>query len=189
MSPGTCEDISAMVRSGFYVKHDLMPIFCEEMYEPGELDPEEVSAVLDREFQKLAIAQRSWPAVTDCDRLDEAFLAINSRGVIALQNAGYTQSDGYDDFVESLKEMPDRNTILGYCFYHGQDLDRAVRGGGLYLAFGPTDPRDEETKGPGVGRIIQDELLRVGLPVEWDGGFGTRIFVPRLTWQRRIAAQ
>jgi len=188
MSPDTLEEISAMVRSGFYTKDDLMPIFCEEMYAPGELIPEEVSAALDSEFQKLAVEQQSWPDVTDCDRLDEAFLAINSRGVIALQNAGYTQSDGYDDFVGVLHDAPDRSAILGYCFYHGQDLERAVRGGGLYLAFGPTDPRDETTKGPEVGRIVQEELLRVGLPVKWDGGFGTRILIPHLTWQRRFNA-
>ena len=94
MTLETLEEISAMVRSGFYIKDELMPIFCEEMYAPGELIPEEVSAALDSEFAKLAAEQHSWPAVTDCDRLDEAFLAINSRGVIALQNAGYTQSDG-----------------------------------------------------------------------------------------------
>lgn len=189
MSPETHEEISALVRSGFYSKDDLMPIFCEEMYAPGELIPEEVSAALDNEFERLAAEQHSWPAVTDCDCLDEAFLAINSRGVIALQNTGYTQSDGYDDFVEALHEAPDEAAVLGYCFYHGQDLARAVRGGGLYLAFGPTEPEDEATKGPVVGRIIQEELSRAGLPVEWDGGFSTRICIPRIKWQRRFNGQ
>jgi len=188
MTPDTLEEISTMVRSGFYTKNDLMPIFCEEMYAPGELIPEEISVALDSEFAKLAADQHSWPAVTDCDRLNEAFLAINRRRVIALQNAGYTQSDGYDDFLQALDESPDKISILGYCYYHGQDLERAVRGGGLYLSFGPTDPKTEATKGAEVGRIIQEEMARVGLPVKWDGGFSTRIHIPRLTWQRRFKA-
>ena len=189
MTPETLEEISAMVRSGFYTMDDLVAIFCEERYEPGELAPEEVTTALDSEFQRVAAEQYSWPAITDCDRLDEAFLAINSRGVIALQNAGYTQSDGYDDFIQALDEAPDRSAILGYCYYHGQDLERAVRGGGLYRSFGPTDPKTESTKGAEVGYIIQEEMSKVGFPVKWDGGFSTRIFIPRLTWQRRFKAQ
>jgi hypothetical protein len=189
MTPETLEEISAMVRSGFYTKDDLMPIFCEEMYAPGELIPDEVASALDSEFARLAEEQHSWPAVTDCDRLDEAFLAMNSRGVIALQNAGYTQSDGYDDFIQALDESSDKSAIFGYCYYHGQDLERAVRGCGLYLSFGPTDPKTETTKGVEVGRIIQEEISKVGLPVKWDGGFSTRIYIPRLTWQRKFKAQ
>jgi hypothetical protein len=35
MSPDTLEVVSTLVRSGFYSKEDLMPIFCEEMYAPA----------------------------------------------------------------------------------------------------------------------------------------------------------
>src|SRR6185295_1242458 len=97
--------------------------------------------------------------------LDTAFAAINKRGVIAMHNAGYTQSDGYDDFREAYSQHPNQRSILGYCFYHEQDIQRAVRGGGLYLAFGPVDPDDEETKGREVGNIIREELERAGLKV------------------------
>ena len=44
-------------------------------------------------------------------------------------------SDGLSDISEYLAENG-RDGILGYCFYHGQDLERAIAGGGLMLAFG-----------------------------------------------------
>jgi hypothetical protein len=185
LSPDTSEEISALVRSGFYDKELLMTILCEEMYAPGELEPGDVSAALDSEFAKWEAEKLTWPEVTDCDRLDAAFVAISKRGIIALQNAGYTQSDGYDDFCEAYDQHPDKSTVLGYCFYHGQDLDRAVRGAGLYLAFGPVNPNDEATKGAEIGNIVREELERVGLKVEWDGSFDERLMIRDLVWQRR----
>jgi hypothetical protein len=185
MTPETLEEISAFVRTGVYDKSQLMTIFCEEMYEPGELDPDEVSSALDAEFERHSIEKKSWPSVTDCDRLDAAFQAINGRGVIALQNAGYTQSDGYDDFIEAYENSPNPDAVLGYCYYHGQDMDRAVRGGGLHLAFGPAKPSDEASQGPNVARMIREELERAGLSDSWDGSFNKRIYIPQIVWQRR----
>ena len=185
MSPEALELISVYVRSGCYDREQLQTMFEEELYEPGELDPEEVQVALDAEIARLHAAQAAWPAVTDCDRLDEAFLALSSQGIIALQNAGFTQSDGYSDFQEALQNTPDPDEVVGYCFYHSQDLEVAVRGYGLHLAFGPAHPKDEASRGVAVGRIIRQELAAVGLPVQWDGTFSSRILIPRLVWQRR----
>lgn len=179
------EEISVLVRSGFYDKERLAEIFCEEMYAPGELDPKEVAASIDSAFDSWNFEKQSWPEVTDCDRLDSAFAAMRKRGIIAMQNAGYTQSDGYDDFREAYEGHPNKQTVIGYCFYHGQDLERAVRGEGLFFAFGPVDPKDEESKGPEIGRLVREELERAGLRVEWDGTFASRLSVPGIVWRRR----
>jgi hypothetical protein len=181
----TLEEISALVRSGFYDKERLMEIFCEGRYAPGELDRDDVSAAIDSQFAQLETEKKAWPAVTDCDRLDSVFAAMNKRGIIALQNAGYTQSDGYSDFLQAYKNHPDKSSVIGYCFYHEQDLERVVRGDPLFLAFGPLDPDDEELKGPEIGRIVREELERAGLKVDWDGTFENRLSVPNLVWQRR----
>jgi hypothetical protein len=181
----TKEEIAVLVRSGFYDKARLMEIVCEEMYEPGELEASEVAAAIDAELLKWTQEKNAWPKTTDCDRLDAAFTALEKRGLIALHNAGLTQSDGFDDFREVHARHPKKSSIIGYCFYHGQDLERAVRGGGLYLAFGPVDPKDEQKEGPRVGNIIREELERTGLHVDWDGTFAQRIYVPKFVWQRR----
>jgi hypothetical protein len=188
LAPETLDQIWRLVRSGFCDKDELMEVVCEELYAPGELSEDEVSEALDREFAQWEAEKASWPAETDCDRLDRAFEALWQRGIIALQNAGLTQSDGYDDVQEAYSDVDDEDAIIGYCFYHGQDLEGAVRGEGLYLAFGPADPKDEETQGPVIGRIVCEELQRAGFNVEWNGTFGQRIFIPRIRWQRRGGA-
>ncbi len=179
------DQISVLVRSGFYENEQIIEILCEQMYEPGELDPGEVDAAINFELEKLAAEKKTWPAVTDYDRLNAAFDRLSNCGIIALHNAGYTQSDGHDDFVAEYSSHEDKSSVVGYCFYHRQDLERAVRGGGLFVAFGPVHPNDEATKGPLVGKIIRDELERAGLAVEWDGTFQQRIYLPKFVWQRR----
>jgi hypothetical protein len=181
----TLGEIDTQVRSGFESRDRVIEIFCEEMYAPGDLDPTEVSTAVDAAIQAHELAKAAWPEITDCDRLNRAFERLAFEGIICLHNAGYTQSDGFDDFRESYRSHPERGRIRGYCFYHGQDTERAVEGGGLFLAFGPADPKQEEIEGPVVGRLITTALGAEGLHSEWDGTFAKRIFIPQFIWQKR----
>jgi hypothetical protein len=185
LNPETLRELESLVRGGFEERDRIIEILCEEMYAPGELAEADVIAAVDAAFASLARDKATWPATTDCDRLDGVFAALNARGIIALQNAGYTQSDGYDDVRQSHHERSDRDRVIGYCFYHGQDLERAVHGQGLHLAFGPMDAKKEETEGPRIGAIIVEELARAGFAVRWDGTFDQRIFIPTIDWKRR----
>ena len=185
LSPETLREIDGLVRGGFDDRARIIELLCKEMYAPGELDEAEVVAAVDAAFASLARDKASWPAVTDCDRLDQAFAALNARGIIALQNAGYTQSDGYGDISQSYDERTDRDNVIGYCFYHGQDLERAVHGEGLYLAFGPIDAKNETTEGPRIGAMFVEQLECAGFTVQWDGTFARRIYIPALDWKRR----
>lgn len=181
----TLDEISIHVRAGFDDRERILETFLEEMYAPGDLDPEEVETALDAAIAAHEADKQTWPEVTDCDRLAAAFTSLRTFGIIALHNAGLTQSDGYSDFQEALAEAPDKSRIEGYCFYHWQDLERAVAGDGLYLAFGPTNPREEESRGPAVGNIVASTLQDAGFDVDWDGSLKTRILIPQIDWKRR----
>lgn len=185
LDPDIHHDIDLLVRGGFEPPDRILEILTEEMYEPGELDVDEVAAAVNAALAKHELDKRSWPAVTDCDRLDAVFERLEEQGLIALQCAGYTQSDGFDDVCEIYEDHPDHAEILGYCFYHAQDLERALNGDGLYLAFGPMDGSKEATEGVQVGERVARELRAAGFEVHWNGTFDQRIFVPRLVWQRR----
>ena len=187
MKQETRDEITAWVRMGFYSEDTLREIFCEEMYAPGELDENDVTEAIRADLAKVRADQEEWPGETDCDRLDRVFEALNAKGIIALQNAGYTQSDGYDDVCQVFQDAGDQSAIRGYCFCHGQDLERAVRGAGLFLAFGPMDPEKEETDGPLVGAEIVTELETHGFKTRWNGTFNQRIFVEDLDWKKRIS--
>ena len=185
LSPEVLDEIDGLVRGGFEERDRIIAIFCEEMYEPGELDETEVTVAVDAAIASLDRDKARWPSVTDCDRLDRVFAALNALGIVALQNAGYTQSDGYDDVREAYHRRSDRDKIIGYCFYHGQDLARVVRGEGLNLAFGPMQPENEQVEVPRIGAMIVEELARAGFSTRWNGTFNQRIHVPAIDWKRR----
>jgi hypothetical protein len=174
------ENIRTWVWSGFYSPEEVDE-FIGDLLE-GDADEKMLRAAVLPEFEKKATAEASWPARTDCDRLDEAFAELNAAGIIALHNAGYTMSDGHEDVGEELHRRG-RTGIRGYCFYHGQDLERAVRGEGLTLAFGDLDAEDDQKVV--IGREVKQALERAGLSAKWNGDPGTRIEVPNLDWKRR----
>ncbi len=178
-------EIQTHVRGGFEDEDDIFDIIADEAFELSGPERDEARSEIARIWAEHEAEKASWPAVTDCDRLDSAFRALSRMGIICLQNAGLTQSDGYQDFREALSRHPNPMEVQGYCFFHGQDLARAVNGQGLYIAFGPSDPQQEEQEGPTIGKLVLAELERVGLSVVWDGTFDQRIFVPKLRWQQR----
>ena len=182
------EQIHVLARGGFETPERVVEIICEAAYEPGELDANEVAGSVRQAFRALQAEMRAWPEITDCDRLDQVFAVLNSKGIVSVQNAGYTQSDGFDAVKEAARGRPDRNGLTGYCFYHGQDLERAISGAGLYLAFGPKSAAREEQDGPLIGAIIVEQLQGAGIGTEWNGSFGQRIHCPRLDWKRRPVA-
>lgn len=177
------DSIKSWVWSGFYTPGQVDEMIGDLLEE--DADEESLRAAVQTEFAKKAEAERSWPKETDCDRLDRAFAAMNERGIIALQNAGYTMSDGLEDVGQTLQERG-RQGIQGYCFYHEQDTERAVDGGGLTLAFGDLDADPERKRA--VGRIVKQALQEFGFEVEWDDDPEKRILIPRFDWKRRSPA-
>src|SRR5579872_5985911 len=142
------QELTFLVRSGFYGKEEILNILSERHQDGAEqgtpFNRDETQTALNAAWAMQLAAQKNWPEETDCDRLDRVFDSLNQRGIVALQNAGYTQSDGYSEVREAYSGREDQAKIFGYCFYHEQDLDRAMEGEGLNLAFGPIDPEKEE---------------------------------------------
>ncbi|MDR3417001.1 MAG: hypothetical protein P4L83_12515 [Nevskia sp.] len=187
MSEYAAGEIRRLVWSGFYDEDEVCDIVLEEIFEPGEIDGEWVEQRVREEFERKAEQESAWPAVTDCDRLDQAFDDLNDERIIALQNAGYTQDDGIDDITEVYRELGgEESEVEGYCFYHGQDLERAVDGQGLLLSFG--DILGDNERGLEVGHRIAEVLVRHGIEVSWSGTIDERIELPSIVWRRRFRA-
>ena len=172
--------IKTHVWSGFYSEADVYRMIEDVLDE--DADEALLRAAVLPEFRRKRQAEAAWPAMTDCDRLDDAFAELNGGGVIALHNTGMTMSDGRDEVGQALHERG-RSGIKGYCFYHGQDLERAVNGSGLLIAFGDLDAITEQKKA--IGEQVKACLERHGFEVEWDGDPEERLAIPRLDWKRR----
>jgi hypothetical protein len=172
------------VWAGFYSSEDIERTLLEDVFQPGDLDADWLRANIDREFAKKLEQQIEWPERTDCDRLDEVFAELEERQVIALQNAGNTQSDGMEDMSQIWHDLGGiESGTVGYCFYHGQDLERTVKGEPLYLTYG--DIGGDDDKGVAIGKLICSVFEKYGFAVEWDGNIKTRIQIPGIAWQRR----
>lgn len=176
------ECITKWVWSGLYESEEVREMM-DDLLEP-DCDVDELEAFIEREFERKVAAEASWPAETDCDRLDGVFDRLHEDGICALSNAGYTMSDGRSDVAEAVGEAP-KGQYHGYCFYHGQDVERAVDGDGLMIAFG--DLADDEARSLAVGRQVAEALSGAGFEVSWNGTVATRISIPSFDWKRRQA--
>ncbi len=172
--------IRKWVWSGFYTA-DEIDFMIDDLLE-DDAHEEFLRDAIAPELAKKSEAEKNWPAETDCERLDAAFVALETRNILCLQNAGFEMSDGHHEAFEVISDHPGQRYI-GYCFYHGQDLERAVDGGGLMLAFDHVDG-DVPDK-IRVGNALKEELERVGFKIDWSGAADQRINIAVIDWKRR----
>lgn len=156
----------------------------ENLKEPAAAELRDAAPALFREvIAEHEREQATWPAVTDCDRLDAAFDDLNEHGVLARHHWLCCQTCGHAAMPEEYDRVVGKGRpARGYAFYHLQDTERAVEGDGLYLAYGAFS--NEDGAEASVGRDIVDALRRHGLDPSWDGNVTSRILLP-LEWHRR----
>jgi hypothetical protein len=175
--------IKVHVWGGFDTPEEIQEMI-SDLLEEGA-DEKMLRESVSVEFKKKLDAEKSWPPVTDLDRLDTVYQVLKANGILCLHNAGYTMSDGHEDSSEALSAYP-KAKFYGYCFYHGQDLERAVSGGGLLLAYDHVNgdvPEKIE-----VAQTIQQELEKAGFTVVWDGTTNQRINIPKFVWRHRASS-
>jgi hypothetical protein len=174
------------VWAGTYDAEEIAIIVGEEFFPPGQADYDWLRARIEEAFRPKRAEEATWPAVTDSDRLDRVFEALETQGIIVEQDAGLTKSDGLEIVTQAYEDAEAEGvgaSIEGYCFYHGQDLQRVMKTGDLCLAFGHISGEDEP--GVDIGRRIKRAFEAAGFAVEWDGTIGRRLLVKGIRWRRR----
>lgn len=152
-----------------------------------EVDP----AVLRHHIQRFSreiladqiAEQRAWPAVTDCERLDAAFAALEREGVVCRQNFSCCGACGAAEIWGEMAAVEESGAVVrGYTFFHMQDTEDAVAGEGLYLSYGAV--AEGAAAAEAIGHAVVAALEAKGLDPAWDGQWTRRIYVP-LEWRRR----
>jgi len=185
----TQEDILHWVWSyvwtGEYDADEIPFLIEDQLGVDDEVDEDWLDRVIRKEVAAKRKAEKTWPKVTDCDRLDRAFTALEKQGIIALHSAGFTQSEGLDEVEEAYHEAGGKKSkYAGHCFYTEQDQEGALEdGGGLFIGFGHLT--GDDAKGVEVGQMVRAALAGEGLTVEWDGTIKTRLYIKGFRWQRR----
>ena len=158
--------------------HDL---FEEEL--PRPTLRREASAALRAALAEHRAAEQGWTAMTDCDRLELAFAALEEEGIVARQNFTCCSTCGGTEIWEEIEAArADGVAGQGYAFFHMQDTEAAVEGHGLYMSYGACDAG--EAAAIAIGYRIVAQLEAHGLTTQWDGSWSQRIGVP-MNWQKR----
>lgn len=178
-----CSEIRRLVWSGFYGPGDVDDAIEDFLFDNDSLDRAVLRSAAAEEFALKARAEADWPAVTDCDRLDAAFGALEGDGILALHDAGTTMADGHVEAAETLADEPP-GRFQGYCFYHSQDVGTVLEGGGMLIAFDHV--KDDEAERVRVGHAVVSALKAAGLSPIWDGDHRQRIVIPNFAWKRRL---
>jgi hypothetical protein len=153
-----------------------------------ELDPAVASRIVETELPNLVRRklddQKTWPATTDCDRLDQAFAHLTSAGIIARHNFTCCQNCGFAEIGAEIEtEEGNGITPRGFAFYHQQDSEGAAEGYGLCLSYAALG--EGEALALAIGHEIVAALTSHGLKSQWDGTLAQRIQVV-VDWKRRL---
>jgi len=177
--------VSRQVREGFDSVHEIIEQTTHYAYEKQGLED------LEPEIRRLvaeALAghrrkQADWAGQTDCDKLDQAFEALNGLSIVARQNFSCCLNCGHREIWDEIEEVEKQHPVDGYVFYHLQCTEDAVESGTLLMAYGSVE-EDEECL-QRVGHTVVHELRRAGLNADWNGSINSPITVNDLVWRRR----
>jgi hypothetical protein len=139
-------------------------------------------------FAKRKAQEAKWKKATMNDRIDAAFVALNKAGIVAMQNAGYTMSMGWEDCNEKATELAQAGKRpRGATFYHGQDLERGVKNEGLMLVYGAYEDDDDkhDASSIAIAREVIATLTQLGVKTKWNGKVETRVEIRPFEWQKR----
>ncbi|UUV22695.1 DUF6891 domain-containing protein [Paenimyroides aestuarii] len=181
------DSIYTQVRSGFYSLEEIQANIIEEIEDNGfedEISEEWAHEQINQEYETLLNESKNWGEDTQTQRLIAAFDELAEKKIIALHYAGFTIDDGEYEVVEVERTLIDNDEKSeGYCFYHGQDLERAVRGEGLYISFQKVN-NESDAVSKEVAKKIVEVLEKHGLKVDWNGKAATRILLPDFKWEK-----
>lgn len=180
-------EIRRLVWSGFEPQDAMLDIVLEGYPTSAvvtDIDRQWLKTEIGRQFADKRGQESEWPSQTDWDRLDAAFIELRASGIIALHDAGMTQSDGFAEVAEEFQMRREVNVVSsGFVFYGGEDVESALSDTELYLTFGAFEKRTENT--PIVARQIIAALTKKGLRSTWRGDIGKRMLLSPFEWQKR----
>ena len=181
--------INFHVKSGLTSIKDIEEITISAVVDNGfeeEFSKKWIKSRIKQAHVKVLSQSKNWIVPTDVSRLIKAFDELNQEGIIAFHNAGYTTTDGFDNIREvlQLRKKKHIKVSTGYCFYHQQDLERAMDADMaiLSLSFGSVSKGDEK-KSIEIGKQIVKVLKKYHFKVNWNKTQDKKIEILNFKWQ------
>ncbi len=174
------------VWGGFETREGVYEAAETHLGEPELTDADKawIKTEIEREWAEKKKAEATWPENTDFDRLDAVFQALDKSGILALHNAGNTQSDARSDAGEAWHSRGGpKSGIRGFVFYHGQDLERVINDGQLYIGYGVVE--GSKAQAVAIAQEASKALAESGFTVTVPPNADERILITGIDWKKR----
>ena len=180
------EQLEKNILFGFENADDLLESISELFYDEDDFDENWLKREIETRLEKHQMKSLQWKKPTDFERLVTVFDELNKQKIVALHNAGYTRQDGESDCTEIIEELKTLGiNAIGYCFYHAQDLERAI-GEEKMLWLGFDSHNREDALAKVVGEKIVEVLKNNGFNVKWNGSLESRIAIFDINWKKTV---
>lgn len=175
------ESLSAALSTGFVDRETLKDLAMEQGFDSLAGRGEVLGAALADSLYAERVAEAgAWPRPTDPERLDRAFEALESQGIVALHHFEDCNDCAFARARHEVEAREERGLVVdGFVYYSRANTADAVDGNGLYLGYGGWRAPIED-----VGQRISAALAAEGLDVRWSGDSADRIQVT-LDYKRR----
>jgi hypothetical protein len=179
------EQVEKDVQFGFESKEEMLESIAEMFYNVDNFDEKWLKNIIAEKFEQHIEESKSWSKPTDFDRLAKAFDELIQQKIVCLHKAGYTKQDGIDDCGEVTKEIENIGIKpIGFCFYHTQDLERAIdpKVKNILLGFGCL--KQDDKKALLIGHKIANILRQNNFDVKWNETIDQRIEIININWKK-----
>lgn len=179
------EQLELEIKFGFAHEDELFESIREMFYEEPEFDEQWLRDKISEKYSNHLSESKRWKHPTDFERLAKAFDELIAEKIVCLHNAGFTRSDGEGDCLETIDRLEELEiNAIGFCYYHSQDLGRAVdsESRGLFLGF--NSAVDDEQKAVLIADKIITRLRQNGFTVAWSGSVKERIEIREIDWKK-----
>lgn len=186
------EALNFIINSGYFTQEEITEYSKEYLNEIFSEYGKELSdnGLMVNLISEIDYSSSNIARTDNFVRLRKVFDQLNKEQIIALDYAGFDQSEGHEDVGVVVTFMQENNIPRkGYCFFHQQDIERSmdpeIRN--LLLSFHSTD--GDEKKALKIGNRIVELLLQNNFSVHWDGSLNKRIMIDNFVWDKKYDQQ
>lgn len=159
-----------LANSGFFNREDIIEILEEQFIEE------------DIDFSNIEISFNQGDN-SNFKRLEEVFIKLASKNIVAIHNCGYDIEEGVNDAFELFVHLKNnKHDPIGFCFYTFEDVEEAIEEDKLKITFG--DFENNPTKALDIGKIVAKALKNEGFDINWDETVNNQIEINNITWDK-----
>jgi len=181
----TLEQLALDIKFGFENEFQLFESIRDMFYNEEDFDEAWLKEQISEKYLKHQNESLSWAHPTDFEKLAIIFDELIRENIVCLHNAGYTKSDGEGDCMETIERLDELGIRSeGFCYYHSQDLARAVNPEihNLYLGFDSTTQDDNDALF--IANKIITKLKAMGFVTYWPETVDQRIEIKNFYWKK-----